>query len=155
MSVPLTQLGHRVDIPNSPHDAILEKIQVKYDIENEHPIRDAVVQFSCPEFTSLCPVTGQPDFARIYIYFTPNCWLVESKSLKLFLHSFRNHGGFHEDITAFIFNKLKLTLEPKWLRVIGIWFPRGGIPIDVYIQTGEPPKNVYVPELKISAFEGR
>lgn len=152
MKTELTQLGNRVDIPKSPYEAVLEKIPIPF---SDYLASKMVVQFSCPEFTSLCPVTGQPDFARIYIYFLPDRYLVESKSLKLYLHSFRNHGGFHEDCTGMIFDKLQTTLFPKWLRVVGIWFPRGGIPIDIFLQTGNPPEDIYVPELKIPAFEGR
>ena len=93
-----------------------------------------------PEFTSLCPVTGQPDFAHLVIDYVPGDWLVELKSLKLYLDSFRNHGAFHEDCTVAIGKRLAALLEPKWLRIGGYWYPRGGIPIDVFWQTGKLPR---------------
>lgn len=145
----LTQLGQKVDMPKSPDEAVLEKIAV-----TRPGIRKSVVRFSCPEFTSLCPVTGQPDFARFYIDFIPNKWLIESKSLKLYLTSFRNHGGFHEEITTMIAEKIQFTIEPAWIRVAGIWFPRGGMPIDVFYQDGNP-GNVFIPQLRLNAYSGR
>jgi 7-cyano-7-deazaguanine reductase len=89
-----------------------------------------------PEFTSLCPVTGQPDFAHLVIDYAPGDWLIESKSLKLYLTSFRNHGSFHEDCTVKIGRKIVEIAQPRWLRIGGYWYPRGGIPIDVFWQTG-------------------
>lgn len=145
----LTQLGSKTAIPESPDAAILEKIPV-----SRPGIRKSVVRFSCPEFTSLCPVTGQPDFARFYIDFIPNKWLVESKSLKLFLTSFRNHGAFHEEVTVVIAERVQSAIEPSWIRVAGIWFPRGGIPIDVFFQDGNP-GNVFIPQLRLNAYSGR
>ena len=101
--------------------------------------RHYVVRFTCPEFTSLCPITGQPDFAHIVIDYIPRDWIVESKSLKLYLTSFRNHGAFHEACTMAIAERLAALLDPVWLRIGGYWYPRGGIPIDVFWQTGAPP----------------
>ena len=101
---------------------------------------DYVARFTVPEFTSICPVTGQPDFAHLVIDYVPDQWIVESKSLKLYLASFRNHGAFHEDCTVRIGHDLVGLLKPRWLRIGGYWFPRGGIPIDVFWQTGEPPE---------------
>lgn len=145
----LTQLGNKVSAPDSPDKAILERIPVTMP-----GIRKTVVRFSCPEFTSLCPKTGQPDFARFYIDFIPNKWLVESKSLKLYLTSFRNHGGFHEEVTTMIAEKVQFTIEPSWIRVAGIWFPRGGIPIDIFFQDGNN-GHVSIPPLKLFPYEGR
>lgn len=148
----LTQLGSKVALPESPEKAVIEKILLT-DADSE--VRNAVVQFSCPEFTSLCPVTGQPDFARIYIFYIPDKFLIESKSLKLFMGSFRNHGAFHEKCTTLIASRLKDELSPRWLRVAGIWFPRGGIPIDIFWQTSQPPQWAYVPPMKFYPYEGR
>jgi len=145
----LTQLGQKVGIPASPLDAILECIK----IENPE-VKKSVVRFSCPEFTSLCPITKQPDFARFYIDFIPYDYLVESKSLKLYLASFRNHGGFHEEVTAMIGERIRQAIRPQWIRVVGAWFPRGGIPIDVIWQDGRP-GDIEVPELPLTLFTGR
>lgn len=146
----LTQLGSKVSIPESPEKAQLEVIPITLP-----EVQRAVVQFSCPEFTSLCPVTGQPDFARIYIQYIPKEFLVESKSLKLYLASFRNHGEFHENCTTRIARKLVDALTPQWLRIYGIWFPRGGIPIDVFWQTSTPPDWAYIPYVDYNTFTGR
>lgn len=146
----LTQLGNKVDIPNSPDEAILERIPVSGEVN-----RRSVVQFSCPEFTSLCPQTKQPDFARFYIQYIPANWLVESKSLKLFLHSFRNIGIFHENCTGMIFSRLLERLDPQWLRISGIWFARGGLALDIFIQTGAPPQWAHIPQLKMYPYVGR
>ena len=116
---------------------------------------DYCVRFTCPEFTSICPVTGQPDFAHIIIDYVPGKWLLESKSLKLFIQSFRNHGAFHEECTAYIGHRLLETLKPKWIRVSGYWYPRGGIPIDVFFQKGKLPADVFVPETGIQPYRGR
>ena len=129
----LTQLGHHVEQPASPDTAMLERVP------NPSHGRHYVVRFTCPEFTSLCPITGQPDFAHIVIDYIPRDWIVESKSLKLYLTSFRNHGAFHEACTMAIAEKLTALLDPVWLRIGGYWYPRGGIPIDVFWQTGAPP----------------
>ena len=143
------QLGSHVVQPNSPEEARLDRVP--------NPQADALymARFTAPEFTSLCPVTGQPDFAHLVIDYVPRDWLVESKSLKLYLTSFRNHGAFHEDCTVAIGRKLADLLEPHWLRIGGYWYPRGGIPIDVFYQTGEAPKGVWIPEQGVPGYRGR
>jgi len=145
----LEQLGGATETPDNPEDAKLEAVK------NPHPGTDYLVRFTCPEFTSLCPVTGQPDFAHIVIDYIPGDLLVESKSLKVFLTSFRNHGDFHEACTVGIAKRLVDLLDPKWLRIGGYWYPRGGIPIDVFWQTGEAPKNVWIPEQGVPGYRGR
>lgn len=145
----LSQLGGNTKQPNNPEEAELEKVK------NPRPNSAYFVRFTCPEFTSLCPVTGQPDFAHIVIDYIPKDYLVESKSLKLYLHSFRNHAGFHEDCTVGIAERLVNELKPVWLRIGGYWYPRGGIPIDVFYQTGNPPENVWVPEQDVPGYRGR
>ena len=114
-----------------------------------------VVRFTAPEFTSLCPMTGQPDFAHIVIDYVPGEWLVESKSLKLYLVSFRNHGAFHEDCTLDIGKRLVALLAPQWLRIGAYWYPRGGIPIDVFWHTGTPPEGVWLPDQGVAPYRGR
>ncbi len=104
--------------------------------ENKHPDNDYFVRFNCPEFTSLCPITGQPDFAVIYISYVPNIKMVESKSLKLYLFSFRNHGDFHEDCVNIIMKDLIRLMEPKYIEVLGKFTPRGGIAIEPYCNHG-------------------
>ena len=128
------QLGAQSALPPSPEEAVLDRVP------NPHPDADYVARFTCPEFTSLCPVTGQPDFAHLVIDYVPNLHLVESKSLKLYLGSFRNHGAFHEDCTVAVGKRLVTLLEPRFLRIAGYWYPRGGIPIDVFWQTGKLPE---------------
>ena len=145
----LTQLGEPTAIPSSPDHAVLERIP------NPHPWTLYLARFTAPEFTSLCPVTGQPDFAHLVIDYAPEAWIVESKSLKLYLTSFRNHGAFHEDCTVAIGKRLVDTLDPKWLRIAGYWYPRGGIPIDVFWQTGEAPKGLWVPNTGVQSYRGR
>lgn len=145
----LNQLGTKTPIPVSPEQAVLEAVQ------NPHPDTQYVVRFTCPEFTSLCPVTGQPDFAYLMIDYIPSRLLVESKSLKLYLSSFRNHGAFHEECTVAIGKKLQTTLNPVWIRIGGYWYPRGGMPIDVFFQTGVAPKEVWIPEQSVPAYRGR
>ncbi len=145
----LTQLGQSVGGFASPDEAVLERVP------NPQADADFVARFTAPEFTSLCPVTGQPDFARLVVDYAPGDWLIESKSLKLFLASFRNHGAFHEDCTLTVGRRLVETAAPKWLRIAGFWFPRGGIPIDVFWQTGEPPAGLWIPELSLEAYRGR
>ncbi|CDO61030.1 NADPH dependent preQ0 reductase [Candidatus Phaeomarinobacter ectocarpi] len=144
-----TQLGQQTALPASPEEADLERVA------NPHPGTDYVARFTAPEFTSLCPVTGQPDFAHIVIDYVPGEWLVESKSLKLYLGSFRNHGAFHEDCTIAIAKRLADLLKPKWLRIGGYWYPRGGIPIDVFWQTGDVPQGVWLPDQGVPAYRGR
>ncbi len=145
----LTQLGGSARPADDPEKATLERVP------NPHPDISYVARFTAPEFTSLCPVTGQPDFAHIVIDYVPDQFLVESKSLKLFLTSFRNHGAFHEDCTIYIAKRLRDLLEPRWLRIGGFWYPRGGIPIDVFWQTTEPPKGVLIPDFGVATYRGR
>ena len=145
----LTQLGRSVEVPQSPEDADLEAAQ------NPHEDVDYLIRFTCPEFTSLCPVTGQPDFAHFVIDYAPAQNIVESKSLKLFMASFRNHAAFHEDCTVSIGKRLSALLSPKWLRIAGYWYPRGGIPIDIFYQCGDLPQNLWVPETGVAPFRGR
>ena len=145
----LTHLGHRSALPESPDAAVLETAP------NPHPGLLYAVRFTCPEFTSLCPVTGQPDFAHLVIDYVPEAAILESKSLKLYLGAFRNHGAFHEDCTLTIARKLVDTLTPIWLRIGGYWFPRGGIPIDIFYQTGEPPAGLWLPDPGVPPYRGR
>ena len=145
----VSQLGTQTALPASPEEAELERVP------NPHPGTDYVARFTAPEFTSLCPVTGQPDFAHIVIDYVPGDWLVESKSLKLYLGSFRNHGAFHEDCTIAIARRLVELLDPKWLRIGGYWYPRGGIPIDVFWQTGDVPAGVWLPDQGVPPYRGR
>lgn len=145
----LSQLGQQVEAPTSPEAAVLERVP------NGNAGTDFVVRFTAPEFTSLCPMTGQPDFAHIVIDYIPNGFLVESKSLKLFLTSFRNHGAFHEDCSVYIAKRLVDLLEPKWLRIGAYWYPRGGIPIDVFWQTGAAPEGVWLPDQGVPTYRGR
>jgi len=145
----LTQLGASSAIPASPDQAVLERVA------NPHPGTLYLARFTAPEFTSLCPVTGQPDFAHIVIDYVPGDWLAESKSLKLYLMSFRNHGAFHEDCTVAIGKRLVDTLAPTWLRIAGYWYPRGGMPIDVFWQTGKPPEALWLPDTGVAPYRGR
>lgn len=145
----LKQLGSNSPLPESPEKAVLEKV------DNPHEGTDYVVRFACPEFTSLCPVTGQPDFAHIVIDYIPNKSIVESKSLKLFMGSFRNHSAFHEDCTVGIAKRLIEEIDPKWLRIGGYWYPRGGIPIDIFYQTGKPPADIWIADQGVSNYKGR
>lgn len=145
----LDQLGQQIAAPTSPDEAKLERVP------NPHPDTLYLARFVAPEFTSLCPVTGQPDFAHLVIDYAPADWLVESKSLKLFLTSFRNHGGFHEDCTLRVGKDIASLLDPRWLRISGYWYPRGGIPIDVFWQTGPVPDGLYVPETGVAPYRGR
>ena len=145
----LSQLGRNVKLPASPAEAVLERIP------NPHADSDYVVRFTAPEFTSLCPITGQPDFAHLVLDYVPGPYLVESKSLKLYLGAFRNEGVFHEDCTVGIAKRLVRELKPKWLRLAGYWFPRGGMPIDVLFQSGTPPKGVWVADPGVAPYRGR
>lgn len=145
----LTQLGGRSTIADSPEAAVLERVA------NPQQGIAYLVRFTSPEFTSLCPITGQPDFAHLVIDYLPAAWLVESKSLKLYLSSFRNHGAFHEDCTVTIARRLIDCLAPQWLRIGGYWYPRGGMPIDVFYQTGLPPDGLWVPEQGVATYRGR
>lgn len=143
------QLGQPTPFPASPEEARLDRVP------NPHADTDYVARFTAPEFTSICPVTGQPDFAILVIDYVPGDWLVESKSLKLYLGSFRNHGAFHEDCTVAIGKRLRDLLEPRYLRIGGFWYPRGGIPIDVFWQTGKLPKGLWVPDQGVAPYRGR
>jgi 7-cyano-7-deazaguanine reductase len=145
----LTQLGSRVAVPASPDEAVLETVP------NDVTVELYLVRFVCPEFTSVCPMTGQPDFAHVVIDYVPDALLVESKSLKLFLASFRNHGSFHEACTMLIATRFRDACSPRWLRVGAYWYPRGGIPIDVFWQSGPPPDGLWVPEQGVPAYRGR
>ncbi|HKS90187.1 MAG TPA: preQ(1) synthase [Stellaceae bacterium] len=147
MSEPV--LGRRAPLPASPDDAVLDTVP------NPHAGQLYAVRFTCPEFTSLCPVTGQPDFAHFVIDYVPDAKLLESKALKLFLGSFRNHAAFHEDCTVTIARRLVAAAEPRWLRIAGYWYPRGGIPIDVFYQTGEPPVGLFLPDPGVAPYRGR
>ncbi len=145
----LTQLGGKAESPKTPEEAVLERVP------NPHPGQLYLVRFAVPEFTSLCPITGQPDFAHLVIDYAPRDWLVESKSLKLFLASFRNHSAFHEACTVSIAKRLESELSPLWIRIGGYWYPRGGIPIDVFYQSGEPPVGVWIPPQGVASYRGR
>ena len=145
----LTLLGRPVSLPSSPAEAVLETVP------NPHPDSLYLVRFTCPEFTSLCPVTGQPDFAHLVLDYVPRDRLVESKSLKLLLGSYRNHAAFHEGCTVEIAKRLEEALRPVWLRLGGYWYPRGGIPIDVFYQSGEPPSGLWVPDQGVPPYRGR
>ena len=142
-------LGRRAPLPASPDEAMLDTIA------NPHTGHLYAVRFTCPEFTSLCPITGQPDFAHLVIDYVPDEKIVESKSLKLFLGAFRNHGAFHEDCTLAIAHRLVEAARPRWLRIAGYWFPRGGIPIDVFYQTGEAPAGLFLPDPGVAPYRGR
>ena len=143
------QLGHQVQAPASPEAAQLDRVP------NPHPDTHYVTRFTMPEFTSICPVTGQPDFAILVIDYVPNKWLVESKSLKLYVASFRNHGAFHEDCTVGIGKRLVERLKPRWLRIGGYWYPRGGMPIDVFWQHGALPEGAWAPDQGVPPYRGR
>ena len=136
-------------MPRSPSEARLDRVP------NPQGGTAYVVRFTAPEFTALCPVTGQPDFAHLVIDYVPRRWLLESKSLKLYLASFRGHSGFHEDCTVSIGRRLATELKPVWLRIGGYWYPRGGIPIDVFWQTGRPPKDLWIPDQGVAPYRGR
>ncbi len=145
----LTRLGRPAALPASPGAAVLERVP------NPHPGTPYLIRFTCPEFTALCPVTGQPDFAHVVIDYVPDAWLVESKSLKLFLAAFRNHGAFHEDCTVTVARRLVAAIAPAWLRIGGYWYPRGGMPIDVFYQTGAPPAGIWLPDQGVPPYRGR
>jgi 7-cyano-7-deazaguanine reductase len=145
----LTQLGALSPLPASPAEAVLERVP------NPHADTPYVARFTAPEFTCLCPVTGQPDFAHFVIDYVPKAWLLESKSLKLYLASFRNTGAFHEDCTVAIGKRIVETVAPTWLRIGGYWYPRGGIPIDVFWQHGVLPEGLWLPHQGVSPYRGR
>jgi len=141
-------LGQASPLPTDPEAAELDYVP-------NPRATPYLVRFTAPEFTSLCPVTGQPDFAHLVIDYVPAATIVESKSLKLFLGSFRNHAAFHEDCTVGIAERLVAEMQPVWLRIGGYWYPRGGIPIDVFWQSGEPPKAVWIPDQDVPGYRGR
>lgn len=145
----LSQLGHQALIAATPDQAVLETVA------NPHPGVRYLVRLAAPEFTTLCPITGQPDFAHMVIDYVPDQRLVESKSFKLLLASFRNHGAFHEDCTIQVANRILAAATPVWLRIGAYWFPRGGIPIDVFWQTGAPPADLWLPEQGVAPYRGR
>ncbi|MFI4972924.1 MAG: preQ(1) synthase [Caulobacterales bacterium] len=145
----LTQLGRQVGAWASPDEAVLERAA------NPQKGELFLARFTAPEFTCLCPITGQPDFARLVIDYAPADWLIESKSLKLYLASFRNHGAFHEDCTLAIGKRLVEVADPRWLRIGGYWYPRGGIPIDVFWQTGPAPEGLWLPDQGVAPYRGR
>jgi 7-cyano-7-deazaguanine reductase len=145
----LTQLGRKAEPPASPEAAVLESVP------NTRRESLYLVRFTCPEFTSMCPVTGQPDFAHLVIDYVPDALLLESKSLKLYLGAFRNHGAFHEDCTIAIAKRIEREIKPVWLRIGGYWYPRGGIPIDVFYQSGPPPEGLWLPDQGVPPYRGR
>jgi 7-cyano-7-deazaguanine reductase len=145
----LGQLGQAVPLPASPAEAELERVA------NPHAETAYLIRFTCPEFTSLCPITGQPDFAHLVIDYVPDAFIVESKSLKFYLASFRNHGAFHEACTLDVAKRLVEYLAPKWLRIGGYWYPRGGMPIDIFWQTAAPPGDLWLPDQGVPPYRGR
>ena len=145
----LTQLGRPAELPASPDKAKIETVS------NPRPRDLYLVRFAAPEFTSLCAVTGQPDFAHLVIDYAPGDTIVESKSLKLFLSAFRNHCGFHEDVTVGIGQRLMDEMKPNWLRIGGYWYPRGGMPIDVFWQSAAPPEGLWLPDQGVQPYRGR
>jgi len=145
----LRHLGQPSPLPASPDEAVLDRVP------NPHPDAAYLARFTVPEFTTLCPVTGQPDFAILVIDYVPKAWLVESKSLKLYLTSFRNHGAFHEECTVSIGKTLAALAKPRWLRIGGYWYPRGGIPIDVFWQAGRLPRDIWVPPQDVAPYRAR
>jgi 7-cyano-7-deazaguanine reductase len=149
MAKKLTQLGRAVKQPTSPDAAVLEAVS------NPHVGSDYVIRFTAPEFTTLCPITGQPDFAHFVIDYVPGKLIVESKSLKLFLTSFRNTSGFHEDTSLTIRKRNAAAIKPRFIRVAGYWYPRGGMPIDIFWQSGKLPSGVWLPETGVAPYRGR
>ena len=149
MAKRMLQLGRPTAIPATPDEAVLDRVR------NPHTDTTYLARFTFPEFTVMCPVTGQPDFATLVIDYLPRAWLVESKSLKLYLNSFRNHGAFHEECTVAIGKRVAKLLAPKWLRIGGYFYPRGGMPIDVFWQIGKLPKGMWVPDQGVAPYRGR
>ena len=145
----LEALGNKSSIPTRPDKTVLEKI-TNPKIGVNYSIR-----LTCPEFTSICPVTSQPDFAYIIIDYVPNEFILESKSFKLYLLGYRDHGAFHEDCTITLAQDIIGLLLPKWLRIAGYWYPRGGIPIDIFWQTSEKPINLFLPDHSVTNYRGR
>jgi 7-cyano-7-deazaguanine reductase len=145
------ELGKASTQPASPDLAKLDAIPW----QNHETMPAPCLRFTLPEFTSLCPVTGQPDFAHVTIDYIPRDFLIESKSLKLFANSFRSHAAFHELTTIAIAYRFMQAAKPNWLRVFALWYPRGGIPIDVFWQNEEPPKGYHIPEIDYKHYRGR
>ncbi len=145
----LNYLGKKKNIPNNPNKCKLDPIP------NKNYKKDYLVRLTITEFTSLCPITRQPDFAKFIIDYQPNKFLVESKSFKFFMHSFRNFQCFHENCTIFIADKILKSIKPKWLRISGYWYPRGGIPIDIFYENKKPSKDLFIPETGIKPYKGR
>ncbi len=145
----LTQLGRPTAVPASPADAVVETVV------NPQPEKTYLVRLVAPEFTTLCPVTGQPDFAHLVVDYVPTARLIESKSFKLYLASFRNHADFHEACTLAVADRLIAAARPRWLRIGAYWYPRGGIPIDVFWQTDTPPAGLWLPDQGVVAYRGR
>ena len=145
----LTVLGQPAGLPASPEEARLDAVA------NPHRDETYLIRFTAPEFTALCPVTGQPDFAHLVIDYVADEFIVESKSLKLFLGAYRNHGAFHEDCTLAIAKRIVAAISPRWLRIGGYWYPRGGMPIDVFWQTGDPPEGLWLPDQGVPPDRGR
>ena len=143
------QLGRAVEWPKTPQEAQLDRVP------NPQAGSDYLIRFTVPEFTSICPITGQPDFAHLVIDYVADQWMIESKSLKLFMFSYRNHGAFHEATTVEIGKRLAEALSPRWLRIGGYWYPRGGIPIDVFWQTGKAPEALWLPDQGVPRYRGR
>ena len=143
------QLGRPVPIPASPDKAVLDRVP------NPQKGTKFLARFTFPEFTAICPITAQPDFGLMVMDYVPKDWLIESKSLKLYLQSFRNHGAFHEACTVAIALRLVETVSPLWLRIGGYWYPRGGMPIDVFWQSGDPPAGVWIPDQGVPPYRGR
>lgn len=144
-----TTLGVKVEIPKEPTSQILDAVS------NPHQDVSYVTRFTCPEFTSICPVTGQPDFAHIFIDYIADEFILESKSLKLYLGSYRNHGAFHEDCTITIAKDIIKMIKPKWFRICGYWYPRGGIPIDIFYEYNTPPEKCLIPDIPAFDYKGR
>ena len=149
MAENLTLLGRDARVPAAPEEAKLEKVP------NPEPGALYLVRFTCPEFTALCPITDQPDFAHLVIDYVPDEWLLESKALKLYLAAFRNHGAFHEACTVGVARRIVAAIAPRWLRLGGYWYPRGGIPINVFYRTGEPPAGLWLPDQGVPPYRGR
>jgi 7-cyano-7-deazaguanine reductase len=143
----LTQLGQKSEIPVSPEEAEIQTFEWRGSAVS--------VRFTCPEFSSICPLTGQPDFARLVIDYVPDRRMIESKSLKLFLHSFRNEGAFHEAVVDLIGSRLFEASKPHWMRIGGFFYPRGGIPLDIFCLRGEVPKGIFIPVLDQMPYHGR
>ena len=144
----ITELGSQHTVYGQDYDPGLLETFV-----NKHPDRDYFVKFNCPEFTSLCPMTGQPDYATIYISYVPGERMVESKSLKLYLFSFRNHGDFHEDCVNIILNDLWELMDPRYLEVRGVFMPRGGISIHPFANRGDDEHQELVRTRLLQAFD--